>query len=331
MNEFDWIQTFLRPLAGPEGLNLLDDAAIYSPRDNQDLILTQDTLIEGVHFFKGEYGAGTASRLMAVNLSDLAAKGARPIGYLLSIAWPNHLSGSELQNWMAAFSRGLKTEQERFGFSLFGGDTVKTDGPMSISATFIGVVPKGEAVLRSGAKIGDGVWVTGNIGDAYLGLQLAQDPSEILASNPKPEDLWTWEAAFRHPTPRLLFRKTLRSTATACADISDGLLSEAGHIAKASQKRLTINLHDIPLSSASSWWSKLKEEETAIVSLATAGDDYELLFTASPEKDALVKSGAAKLNLRVSKIGIVSDGQGVRCLDSNGNCLTIERSGYSHD
>ncbi len=331
MNEFDWIQTYLRPLAGPEGLNLLDDAAIYSPRDNQDLILTQDTLIEGVHFFKGEYGAGTASRLMAVNLSDLAAKGARPIGYLLSIAWPNHLSGSELQNWMAAFSRGLKTEQERFGFSLFGGDTVKTDGPMSISATFIGVVPKGEAVLRSGAKIGDGVWVTGNIGDAYLGLQLAQDPSEILASNPKPEDLWTWEAAFRHPTPRLLFRKTLRSTATACADISDGLLSEAGHIAKASQKRLTINLHDIPLSSASSWWSKLKEEETAIVSLATAGDDYELLFTASPEKDALVKSGAAKLNLRVSKIGIVSDGQGVGCLDSNGNCLTIERSGYSHD
>lgn len=331
MNEFDWIQTYLRPLAGPEGLNLLDDAAIYSPRDNQDLILTQDTLIEGVHFFKGEYGAGTASRLMAVNLSDLAAKGARPIGYLLSIAWPNHLSGSELQNWMAAFSKGLKTEQERFGFSLFGGDTVKTDGPMSISATFIGVVPKGEAVLRSGAKIGDGVWVTGNIGDAYLGLQLAQDPSEILASNPKPEDLWTWEAAFRHPTPRLLFRKTLRSTATACADISDGLLSEAGHIAKASQKRLTINLHDIPLSSASSWWSKLKEEETAIVSLATAGDDYELLFTASPEKDALVKSGAAKLNLRVSKIGIVSDGQGVGCLDSNGNCLTIERSGYSHD
>ena len=331
MNEFDWIQTYLRPLAGPEGLNLLDDAAIYSPRDNQDLILTQDTLIEGVHFFKGEYGAGTASRLMAVNLSDLAAKGARPIGYLLSIAWPNHLSGSELQNWMAAFSRGLKTEQERFGFSLFGGDTVKTDGPMSISATFIGVVSKGEAVLRSGAKIGDGVWVTGNIGDAYLGLQLAQDPSEILASNPKPEDLWTWEAAFRHPTPRLLFRKTLRSTATACADISDGLLSEAGHIAKASQKRLTINLHDIPLSSASSWWSKLKEEETAIVSLATAGDDYELLFTAPPEKDALVKSGAAKLNLRVSKIGIVSDGQGVGCLDSNGNCLTIERSGYSHD
>lgn len=331
LNEFDWIETYLRPLAGPEGLKLLDDAAIYSPRKNQDLVLTQDTLIEGVHFFKGQYGAGTASRLMAVNLSDLAAKSARPIGYLLSVAWPKHLKGTELQNWMKAFSKGLMTEQDRFGFSLFGGDTVKTDGPMSISATFLGVVPKGKAVLRSGAKAGDDIWVTGNIGDAYLGLQLAENASGMLANSSDLEDLWVWEEAFRHPTPRLLFRKTLRNVATACADISDGLLSEAGHIAKASQKRLTISLHDMPLSKASSKWCKAQNYENALIKLATAGDDYELLFTADPEKEDFVKTGAQKLNLRVSKIGFVSEGQGVECLDINEKRLSIEKSGYSHD
>ena len=332
MNEFDWIQTYLRPLAGPEGLGLLDDAALYSPRENQDLILTQDTLIEGVHFFKGEYGAGTAARLMAVNLSDLAAKGARPIGYLLSVAWPRHLSGSELRGWMEAFSKGLKTEQERFGFSLFGGDTVKTDGPMSISATFLGVVPKGTAVLRSGSNVGDDIWVTGNIGDAYLGLQLITDAPKIMESRPDREALWVWEEAFRHPTPRLLLRKTLRSVATACADISDGLLSEAGHIAKASQKRLEINLHDIPLSDASHKWVRSNDETEARLRLATAGDDYELLFTASPKNSKRIESSSEKLNLKITKIGTISGGsQGVECLGETGTQLKVDKSGYSHD
>ena len=331
MDEFDWIQTYLAPLAGPEGLKLLDDAAVYTPGNGQDLILTQDTLIEGVHFFNGEYGAGTASRLMAVNLSDLAAKGARPVGYLLSVAWPKHLNSIDLQKWMKAFTKGLQTEQEKYGFTLFGGDTVKTDGPMSLSATFLGVVPKAKAVLRSGASIGDDVWVTGTIGDAYLGLQLAQDASSILAHNPDPEDLWTWEEAFRHPTPRLLFRKTLRKYARACADISDGLISEAGHIAKASGKCLTINIADMPLSRASSTWCDLKRPEDRRVELASAGDDYELLFTSKPEHTEHILHGAKKINLPVTRIGKVSQGQGVDCLGLNGKSLTLKKSGYSHN
>lgn len=331
MDEFDWIQTYLAPLAGPEGLKLLDDAAVYSPRADQDLILTQDTLIEGIHFFQGEYGAGTASRLMAVNLSDLAAKGARPVGYLLSVAWPKHLSPSDIQRWMRAFSKGLKTEQDRFGFSLFGGDTVKTEGPMSISATFLGVVPRGEAVLRSGAQLGDDIWVTGTIGDAYLGLQLAQKTPETLEHNPSREDLWVWEEAFRHPTPRLLFRKTLRRYATACADISDGLLSEAGHIAKASQKSLSIKLADIPLSDASLKWCIGKAEEARRVELVTNGDDYELLFTARPQDADHILTGADRINITATRIGEVTEGQGVKSLGLNGSPLTLTKLGYSHN
>lgn len=330
MDEFDWIESYLRPLAGPEGLKLLDDAAVYTPGKDQDLVLTQDTLVEGVHFFHGEYGAGTASRLMVANLSDLAAKGARPVGYLLSVAWPKHLSGSELERWMAAFSKGLKTEQERFGFTLFGGDTVKTAGPMSISATFIGVVPKNTSVLRSGAKVGDDLWVTGNIGDAFLGLKLAQDSTSFFGYDPDPQDLWVWEEAFRHPTPRLLIRKSLRKFATSCADVSDGLLSEAGHIAKASEKALSVNLKKIPLSSASLKWCQADDEKRRI-ELATAGDDYELLFTADPQVEDDVLSAAKNINLRVTKIGKVSGGQGVQTIGLNGQELTIKKSGYSHD
>ena len=179
MNEFDWIETYLKPLAGPEGLGLLDDAALFKPRQGQDLVLTKDTLVEGVHFFKGEYGAGTAERLMVVNLSDLAAKGARPLGYLLSIAWPKHLDEANLKQWMQGFAKGLGAQQDAFGFKLFGGDTVRTSGPMTVSATFIGTVPEGEMVKRSAAHIGDDIWVTGTIGDAHLGLLLAQKSEQI--------------------------------------------------------------------------------------------------------------------------------------------------------
>lgn len=331
MNEFDWIQTYLAPLAGPEGLKLLDDAALYTPEKDQDLILTQDTLVEGVHFLKGEYGSETASRLMAVNLSDLAAKGARPVGYLLSVAWPKHLSSEDLQSSMKAFSKGLQTEQEKFDFTLFGGDTVRTDGPMSISATFLGVVPTGTAVLRSGANVGDDVWVTGTIGDAYLGLKLAQKSASIFEGDLNSQDLITWEDAFRRPTPRLLFRKTLRRYATACADISDGVISEAGHVAKASEKSLSVYLADIPLSEASVKWCKANAEQERRIKLATAGDDYELLFTAKPDDADNILSGAKEINLPVTKIGKVSEGQGVECFGLDGKSLTLEKSGYSHD
>jgi thiamine-monophosphate kinase len=328
LNEFDWIETYLKPLAGPEGLGLLDDAALFKPRQGQDLVLTKDTLVEGVHFFKGEYGAGTAERLMVVNLSDLAAKGARPLGYLLSIAWPKHLDEANLKQWMQGFAKGLGAQQDAFGFKLFGGDTVRTSGPMTVSATFIGTVPEGEMVKRSAAHIGDDIWVTGTIGDAHLGLLLAQKSEQI--TEPDGQAIWTWEEAFRHPKPRLLFRKVLRQYATSCADISDGLLSEAGHISKASGTKLTLDLRSVPLSPSTRQWCKSDNVQDRIIELVTGGDDYELLFTSKSEDRAALVEAASKLNLEITNIGSVSEGEGVTCLDLEGQPVSIANTGYSH-
>lgn len=330
MGEFDWIQTYLAPLAGPEGLALLDDAALYSPSADTDLVLTLDTLVEGVHFFKGEYGATTAERLLISNLSDLAAKGARPIGYLLSTSWPSHLKSDDLEKWMAGFSKGLETIQSAYDFRLFGGDTVKSSGAMTISATLIGVVPKGKMVKRSGAQSGDDIWVTGNIGDAHLGLLAAQNSLEILDCQPSGEDFWVWEEAFCHPTPQLLFRKTLRQFATACADVSDGLLSEASHIARASGHKLLINIKDIPLSEASQKWCRFGVEEDRRVKLATGGDDYQLLLTAHPENAKALKSAAKQLDIKLSRIGYVSEGERVVLNDMTGKPINLPNLGYSH-
>jgi thiamine-monophosphate kinase len=330
LDEFAWIETYLAPLSGPEGLNLLDDAALYSPNPNQDMVITLDTLVEGVHFHSGEYGAGTAERLLVSNLSDLAAKGARPVGYLLSTAWPKHLSNDALKTWMIGFTKGLETVQKSYDFRLFGGDTVRTEGPMTVSATLIGVLPKGEMVKRSGAKPGDDVWVTGNIGDAYLGLLTTQGDEKILESHPSGDALWIWEEAFRHPKPRLLFRKTLRKYATACADISDGLISEAAHIAKASQCRLFINIDNIPLSGPSEAWCAKEEPTQRRLELATGGDDYELIFTAPEQSAQFIEAASTALNMKITKVGKVQDGEGVIVEDSRQRVLDIQKTGYNH-
>lgn len=330
MGEFDWIETYLRPLAGPEGLNLLDDAALFQPSPNQDLVLTQDTLVEGVHFFQGEYGAGTAERLMVVNLSDLAAKGARPLGYLLSVSWPKHLNDDFLKKWMGGFCKGLESQQNAYDFKLFGGDTVRADGPMTISAAFIGAVPKGKMVTRSGACVGDDIWVTGAIGDAHLGLLLAKETQFLFEHSPSGEDLWQWEEAFRQPKPRLLFRKVLRRYATACADISDGLLSEATHIAKASRAKLSLNLEDMPLSTASQKWCESNDAQIRKLKLATGGDDYELLFTAKSKEAQALLEASKKLGVQITKIGCVEIGESITVIAGDGAVLDLPKLGYSH-
>lgn len=309
---------------------MLDDAALYSPSNDHDVVLTLDTLVEGVHFFTGEYGAATAERLLISNLSDLAAKGARPVGYLLSTSWPSHLSPADLEKWMAGFSKGLGTIQAAYDFKLFGGDTVKSKGPMTISATLIGVVPKGKMVKRSGAQIGDDIWVTGNIGDAHLGLLAAQSDECIIEYQPSGQDLWVWEEAFRHPSPQLLFRKTLRQYATACADISDGLLSEAQHIAKASGCKLLINIKDMPLSDPSQKWCNFGSEGERRLKLAAGGDDYQLLLTANPQDSKALEHSAQRLSLKLTHIGQVENGRGLSCNGLEGKLINLKNLGYSH-
>lgn len=296
MNERDFIE-LLRPLAGPAGLNLDDDAAILSPPAGQDLILSKDTMVEGVHFPMGRIGGGFSERLLRTALSDLAAKGARPIGYMLSVAWPKDRDSK----WLNGFVRGLHDAQESFDCPLIGGDTTSTSGPLVASATVFGVVPSGEMVRRNGAKPGDDVWFTGVLGLAETGLAVVTGQAVDVAPLVRLEA----ENAYLRPEPRFSFRKTLRRYATASADISDGLLSEAEHIASASRVQIDLD-----------------REPTQV---AGFGDDYELLFTASAESRPHILEGAAQIGLLVTRCGRVLTGTGV----------TIEgeithTSGYRH-
>lgn len=296
MNERDFI-ALLRPLAGPGALNLDDDAAILSPPPGHDLILSKDTMVEGVHFPAGRIGGGFSERLLRVALSDLAAKGARPIGYMLSVAWPR----SRDPHWLSGFVRGLHDAQSSFDCPLIGGDTTATHGPLVATATVFGVVPGGEMVRRSGANVGDDVWFTGRLGLAEAGLAIVTGKPCALSA----ADQLAAEEAYLRPEPRFNFRKTLRLYATACADISDGLISEAGHISNASQIKIDLaRTHTLG---------------------AEFGDDYELLFTASPDHRESLQAAAKVIGLPITRCGSVKVGVGV-LVDGE----PIEPTGYRH-
>ena len=324
MDEFDFIATHLAPLAGPGGLGLKDDAALLKPSAGKDLVLTKDTMVEGVHFPIGHYGGDTAEKLLRVNLSDLAAKCARPIGYMLSIAWPKGIE----QSYFQGFATGLRDVQDAYDFKLLGGDTTSIDGPMVVTATLIGEVPTGEMVKRSGAKIGDDIWVTGTIGDAYLGLQSVL--GQALDPQPSADALWHFEEAYYRPEPRLLFRKALRQYASACADISDGLVADAGHVAKASGVGFHIDADKIPLSSAAgAWLLKQKDQDRAFKTLITAGDDYELVFTAPQDSAAQTRQTAKAIGLRISRVGTAVIGDDVSVY-SDGKTMSFDKTGHTH-
>lgn len=300
MNERDFI-ALLRPLAGPAGLNLDDDAAILTPPPGQDLILSKDTMVEGVHFPLGRIGGGFSERLLRTALSDLAAKGARPIGYMLSVAWPK---GRD-PKWVNGFVRGLHDAQESFDCPLIGGDTTSTTGPLVASATVFGLVPSGEMVRRSGAKPGDDVWFTGVLGRAEIGLAIVTGKVSEPVAKLSPIDQLAAEDAYLRPEPRFAFRKILRRYASAAADISDGLLSEAGHIAQASRVQIDLNGETT--------------KNTAF------GDDYELLFTSAAVNRDAVRDGAAAMGLPLTRCGTVLEGVGVS-VDGE----TVDNDGYRH-
>ena len=324
MDEFDFIATHLAPLAGPGGLGLKDDAALLKPAIGKDLVLTKDSMVEGVHFPAGHYGGDTAEKLLRVNLSDLAAKGATPIGYLLFIAWPKDIPSRYFQG----FATGLRDVQDAYDFKLLGGDTTSIDGPMVVTATLIGEVPVGEMVTRAEAQAGNDIWVTGTIGDAYLGLQTVL--GQALEPQPSAEALWHFEEAYYRPEPRLLFRKALRQYASACTDISDGFVADSAHIAKGSEMRFVIDADEIPLSShAGAWLSGQGDEDAAFKTLITAGDDYELVFTASSENADELRKLARAMGLRLSKVGHVETGEGVEII-ADGKVMTFDKTGHKH-
>lgn len=311
LDEFAQIARLYRPLTrgAPEALNLLDDAAVIPQRPGFDLVVTKDAMVEGVHFPEGEAADLVARKLLRVNLSDLAAMGAEAYGYFLATAWPEAAGPAE----RAAFAEGLRIDGEAFDLRLLGGDTVSTRGPRVFSLTLLGWTPAGRAVLRSGARPGDLVMVSGPIGDGWLGLQA------VLGEVADPHgDL---KRAYRLPDPRLDLVGALREAASAAADVSDGLIADAGHIAAASGVALRLDLERVPLSEAGrSWLAAQPDRDRGLVQLATGGDDYELVLTAAPDR-------AVRLGLPV--IGVVEAGAGVHA-QVEGRPVETGQGGWRH-
>lgn len=319
MDEFALIEKLFRPLAAEGALDLEDDAAILTPPPGMDLVLTKDAIVEGVHFRAEDPARRIAQKLVRVNLSDLAAKGAKPLGYLLAAAFGRDID----LKWQEEFASGLKEDQEQFGWSLYGGDTVGTPGPQMFSLTAIGTVPKGQTILRAGAIPGDDVFVTGTIGDAGLGLRFLTGTSvgdqgyrQILIDR------------YQLPCPRVSFGQGLRGIANAAVDISDGLVADAGHLAKVGGVALDIQLDAVPLSDAAK--AVTASESIDVTELITCGDDYELLFTADPARRDEIDELGKEHRVPVSRIGSVLAGDGVRILATDGSEIQIESKGYTH-
>jgi thiamine-monophosphate kinase len=319
--EFELIAELFAPLAtAPGAFGLTDDAAVVAPPAGHELVVTMDALIEGVHFFASDPPDLIARKALRVNLSDLAAKGCAPLGYLMALSIPQKVEMS----WLRAFARGLAEDQQIFGISLFGGDTTATPGPLTIAITASGHLPVGRMLRRSGAKPGDVVFVSGTIGDAGGGLACLKGEGAHLSNIDRDHLV----RRFQLPEPRTSLGPSLIGVASASLDVSDGLLADLGHIAAASAVRVVVEAERVPLSPALiALWPQAKER---IVRAVTAGDDYEIAFTAPPSSRATIVAASARAGLPVAEIGRVETGQGVALLDNGGQEIPVDRRGYVH-
>ncbi len=283
--------------------------------------MTADAIVEGVHYLPGDPPDLVAKKLLRVSLSDLAAMAARPLHYLLTTALPARLGAA----WIEAFARGLEDDQRRYGVALLGGDSVATTGPAVLSLTAIGEVAAGAEIRRSGARPGDTVWVSGTIGDAYLGLKVLRG-DDLVGLGPSFAEALA--ARYQLPEPRVTLGPALGGIAHAMIDVSDGLVADLGHICETSGCAATLALANLPFSPAA--LTILAEGWADPVALATGGDDYELLFTAPPAADARIAELSATLGLRLSPIGRIEPGDGVRLFDRDGREIAVEAGGYRH-
>lgn len=296
MDEYDLIAK-LRPLAGEGAFDLKDDAALLRP-GAFGIVISTDTMVEGVHFPKGRRGGGFAERLLRTALSDLAAKAARPTGYMLNLSWPE---GTE-QHWIDGFVRGLYEAQTEFKCPLLGGDTTVIDGPLVASATVFGNAPATGMITRSGAQIGDNIYYSGVLGQAANGLKIVLGETVTLS----PQAFNAAEEAYLRPVPRFDLIDILSNYATSACDISDGLLRDANHIAMASGRRLDFIKAHVPNPDM--------------------GDDYEILFTASPNVHSKIIRAAERQAVKLTLCGTVELGDGVSI---NGH--PVKPTGYKHE
>lgn len=322
LDEFEIIARHFKPLAAKcEGaLGLSDDAAALRVGPGRELIVTADALVEGVHFLSDDPPDLIARKMLRVNLSDLAAKGAVPTVYLMTLA----LGPAVDEAWIASFARGLAQDQDEFGIVLAGGDTTATPGPTTLSVTAMGEVAQGQALRRNGARAGDGVWVSGTIGDGVLGLAAAR--GELVG--------FSADAAaalvdrYHLPRPRVTLGPRLVGMAHAAMDVSDGLVGDLRHICEASGLGAEIEAARVPLSAAAQ--AVLARIPGRLREILTGGDDYEILFTAPVSRDDALAALSKEAGVALTRIGTMSAGSDVTVRDAAGAPMEAGQGGYRH-
>jgi thiamine-monophosphate kinase len=317
MSEFDLIRTYFSPMTAPRAdvaLGIGDDAALVCVPSGQQLALSVDTLVSGVHFLPSVSPQALGHKALAVNLSDLAAMGAEPAWVTLALTLPE-----PDQVWLAGFADGFSALAARYGVALIGGDT--TRGPLSLTVQVEGLVPEGEALRRAGARVGEGIYVTGCLGDAALCLKLMQSPAANTEVIEALRDCLEW------PQPRVEAGVGLRGVASSAIDISDGLLADLGHILEASGLGASLELERLPLSDAyADWLAQGGDWSLAL----TGGDDYELCFTAPQEAAPQIERLAAELALPISCIGRIEPESGLRIRQPDGTPWSGTGAGFDH-
>ena len=316
------IARYFRPIATDPGAFRLDDDAAALNADGCDIVVTTDAIVEGVHFLPDDPPDTVARKALRVNLSDLAAKGATPAGFVLTLA----LRGAD-ERWLQPFAAALGEDARQFGCPLLGGDTVSTPGPLMISVTAFGRVPAGKMVHRSGARPGERVMVTGTIGDAALGLAVLKGGKMHAATDIAGRD--TLVGRYRVPQPRVALAEAVREHASAAMDVSDGLAGDLAKLCGVSDVSATIDLGSIPLSDAAQ--GLVSRGVVAVETLIAGGDDYEILCTMSEDRIEAFTRAALAVGVAVRSIGtVVAGNQAPTFIDRQGREVALERLSYSH-
>jgi thiamine-monophosphate kinase len=319
--EFALIERYFRPLAAdPGAFALTDDAALYRPRAGEELVLTADLVAAGVHFFADDPPDLIARKALRVNLSDLAAKGAEPFGYLLSLALP----GDWTEPWIRRFAAGLAEDQKRYGISLLGGDTSRAAGGLTVAVTALGRMPKGKMVRRAGAMPGDAVFVSGTIGDGALGLRVRSGALSAPVRAAK-----FLRDRYLLPEPRLALAPAVRRYAASAMDVSDGLIGDLAHICAVSNVTAEVDQSHVPLSPAAA--QALKADPSLLPVILNGGDDYEILATVRPKSAAAFVAAASAAGVPVTRIGAILGGKGQPVVrDGEGRAIELAAGSHTH-
>lgn len=316
--EFALIARHFRPLAGEGALDLADDAAVLDLPAGRRLVIAADAMVEGVHYLPDDPPETIGRKLLRVNLSDLAAMGAAPLGYLMTTV----LSRGTPDDWIAGFARGLAEDQRAFALTVLGGDTAATPGPTCLSLTILGTVAPGSVLTRAGAGPGDDIWVSGTIGDGALGLK-------VLRGEVPGDAAGHLARRYRLPEPRLTLGQAIAGLASAGMDVSDGLVQDLGHLCRAAGCAAVIDAASVPLSDAAR--HLVTGDPALLASVLTGGDDYELLFAAAPDAAAALRAAALRAGTPITRIGrMVEGGPAVRVMDGKGAPIVLAREGWSH-